>query len=286
MNEQRIAVITDSGTDTPADFVAAHDVRVIPLRINYSDGSSFENDGVQITVEEVVRRFAEEVPTTSLPSPMRIHETLEQARRDGYAGAVVVTISSGLSATYETVSMVARQMEDFPVVVVDTKSIGVAAGMVVMEAVRQVDAGMPLERLGSVLAAVSERVRVYFSVQKLDFLRKGGRISEAVYRVGSVLNIKPVLTCDEAEGKYVIEKKPRGWQKALRTQLDLVAEQAARWGQVRLAVCAHDPGLRAELEGRLRERVGNAVELISCSISPDLLVHTGHTLVGMAVMGM
>ena len=65
--------------------------------------------------------------------PHEIQQTFEQARRDGYAGAVVVTISSGLSATYETVSMVARQMEDFPVVTVDTKSIGVAAGMVVME---------------------------------------------------------------------------------------------------------------------------------------------------------
>ena len=285
MNAQRIAIITDSGTDVPAAFVAAHDVRVIPLRINYSDGSTYES-GVDITPEEVVTRFDEEVPTTSLPSPLRVREAFEQAQRDGYVAAVAVTISSGLSATFETVGMVARQMEGFPVVMVDTKSIGVAAGLVVMEAVRQIEAGMPLERIGSVLSAVSERVRVFFSVQKLDFLRKGGRISEAVYRVGSVLNIKPVLTCDAREGKYVIEKKPRGWQKALRAQVDLIAEQAERWGQVRLAVCTYDPELRGELEARLRERVGNAVELISCSISPDLLVHTGPTLVGMAVMGM
>ena len=193
MNDQRIAIITDSGTDTPADFVAEHDVRVIPLRINYSDGSSYEN-GVDITTEDVVRRFDEEIPTTSLPSPMKIQQTFEQAKRDGYVGAVVVTISSGLSATHETVSMVARQMEDFPVVVVDTKSIGIAAGFVVMEAVRQVEAGMPLESLGSVLTAASERVRVFFSVQKLDFLRKGGRISEAVYRVGSVTAWAPSST--------------------------------------------------------------------------------------------
>lgn len=284
MNDQRIAIITDSGTDTPADFVAAHDVRVIPLRINYSDGSSYEN-GVDITTEDVVRRFDEEIPSTSLPSPMKIQQTFEQAKRDGYTGAVVVTISSGLSATHETMSLVARQMEDFPVVMVDTKSIGIAAGFVVMEAVRQVEAGMPLESLGSVLTAASERVRVFFSVQKLDFLRKGGRISEAVYRVGSVLNIKPVLTCDEREGKYVIEKKPRGWQKALNTQIELIAEQAARWNQVRVAVCTFDPSLREELAARVRERVTNTVEFITCGISADLLVHTGPTLVGMGVMG-
>ena len=78
MNEQRIVVITDSGTDTPADFAAAHDVRVIPLRINYSDGSTYEN-GVDITAEEVVERFAEEIPSTSLPSPMKVRDTLERA---------------------------------------------------------------------------------------------------------------------------------------------------------------------------------------------------------------
>ncbi len=284
MNEQRIAIITDSGTDTPADFAAAHDIRVLPLRINYSDGSTYEN-GVDITAQEVVERFAEEIPTTSLPSPMKIRDTLEQARRDGYVGAVVVTISSGLSATFETIGMVARQMEDFPVVMVDTKSIGIAAGFVVMEAARQIEAGMPLDRLGSVLAAVSERVRVFFSVQKLDFLRKGGRISEAVYRVGSVLNIKPVLTCSP-EGKYVIEKKARGWQRALDTQIALVAEQAARWQQVRLAVCTYDPALREELVPRLRERIGNAVEILQTGLSADLLVHTGPTLVGMGVMGL
>ena len=287
MNEQRIAVITDSGTDTPAEFVAAHDVRVVPLRINYSDGSSYEN-GVDITTEDVVSRFDEEIPTTSLPSPMKIRDTFERARRDGYVGAVVVTISSGLSATYETMCMVARQMDDFPVVVVDTKSIGVAAGLVVMEAVRQVEAGMPLDRIGSVLGALSERTRVYFSVQKLDFLHKGGRISEAVYRVGSVLNIKPVLMCDEREGKYVIAKKSRGWARALDTQIKLLEENAGRWGRVRLAVCTYDPSLRDELVARVRERVGavaEVVELVSCGISADLLVHTGPTLVGMAVQG-
>ncbi|OUO35009.1 DegV family protein [Olsenella sp. An290] len=287
MNEQRIAVITDSGTDTPAAFAAAHDVRVVPLRINYSDGSTYEN-GVDISVREVVERFADEVPTTSLPSPLRIRETFEAARASGYTSAVFVAISSGLSATYETVSMVARQMEDFPVVMVDTKSIGVAAGLVVMEAVRLVESGTPLDALGGRLAEVSARTRVFFSVQKLDFLRRGGRISEAVYRVGSVLNIKPVLMCDEHEGKYVIAKKARGWQRALDAQVKLVVESARQWRRVRLAVCTYDPALRDDLAARVREHVGavaEVVELVSCGISADLLVHTGPTLVGMAVQG-
>ena len=66
MNEQKIAVITDTGTDTPADFAAAHDVRTVALVINYSNGDSFRS-GFEINSSEVIDRFAKEIPTTSPP---------------------------------------------------------------------------------------------------------------------------------------------------------------------------------------------------------------------------
>ena len=198
MNQQRICVITDTGTDTPADFCAKHDVRVVPLRVNYSDGSSYES-GVDITTDEIVARFGQEVPKTSLPSPERIADAFAQAKADGYVAAVFVSISSGLSATCETARMVARTMENFPVAVVDTRSIGVAAGLVVMEAVRQIEAGVPFSSLPVMLEITAKSTSVFFAVRELSFLRAGGRISEAAYRLGSVLNIKPVFTCDEAQ---------------------------------------------------------------------------------------
>lgn len=68
MNDQRIAVLTDTGSDCPADFLAAHDVRVVPLRINYSDGSSYES-GVDITTDEVVARFEQEIRRPRFPPP-------------------------------------------------------------------------------------------------------------------------------------------------------------------------------------------------------------------------
>ena len=105
MNDQRIAILTDSGTDTPADFVRAHDVRVVPLHINYSDGTSYRS-GVDITEREVIERFSEEIPKTSLPSPQEILDLCEQAKADGYERGVFVTISSALSATNQTVRLV------------------------------------------------------------------------------------------------------------------------------------------------------------------------------------
>ena len=275
MNQQRICVITDTGTDTPADFCAKHDVRVVPLRVNYSDGSSYES-GVDITTDEVVARFGQEVPKTSLPSPERIADA-----------AVFVSISSGLSATCETARMVARTMEDFPVAVVDTRSIGVAAGLVVMEAVRQIEAGVPFSSLPAMLEITAKSTSVFFAVRELSFLRAGGRISEAAYRLGSVLNIKPVFTCDE-EGHYAVRKKARGWGRALDAEVALIEELARKYPKVRLAISCTGACADAypELEAKLRRQIDNAVEIVRSDISPALLVHTGPELIGLAVQGL
>ena len=281
MNDQRIAVITDTGTNVPAEFAAAHDVRVVPLTVNYKDGTY--RSGVDITTDEVIDRFADEIPTTSLPSPSDIQAALEQARADGYERAVFVAISSGLSATYATASMVASEMEGFPVVMVDTKSIGVAAGLVVMAAVRMVEEGVPFERLGARLEELSADTRVFFTVRDLFYLRHGGRINEATYRLGSVLNLKPVFFCD-AEGKYATVKKCRGWDRALAAELVFVQREAQKYKKVICAVCCTKAEDRLdEIAAKMRESIPNVVSVIKSGISPDLIVHTGPSLVGMAV---
>lgn len=281
MNDQRIAILTDTGTNVPADFAAAHDVRNVPLVVNYSDGSY--RSGVDITTDEVIDRFETEIPTTSLPSPSDIQAALEAARADSYERAVFVTISSGLSATNQTVELVASQMEGFPVTVVDTKSIGVAAGLVVMAATEMVEAGVPFDELGPRLADLSEHTRVYFTVRELKYLRHGGRINEATYRLGSALNIKPVFFCDE-QGKYATVKKARGWEKALSAELSFVQEQAKRYEKVICAVCCTKAEDRLkELSERIRETIPNVAGIVTSGISPDLIVHTGASLVGMAV---
>lgn len=281
MNDQRIAILTDTGTNVPANFAAAHDVRNVSLVVNYSDGSF--RSGIDITTDEVIDRFQTEIPTTSLPSPSDIQAALEAARADGYERAVFVTISSGLSATNQTVELVASQMEGFPVTVVDTKSIGVAAGLVVMAATEMVEAGVPFDELGPRLADLSEHTRVYFTVRELKYLRHGGRINEATYRLGSALNIKPVFFCDE-QGKYATVKKARGWEKALSAELSFVQEQAKRYEKVICAVCCTKAEDRLEeLSERIRETIPNVADIVTSGISPDLIVHTGASLVGMAV---
>lgn len=282
MNSQRIAILTDSGTNTPQDFVREHDVRVVPLLINYKDGSTYKS-GVDITTEEVIRRFEHEIPKTSLPAPEQIKSAIEQARDDGYACGVFVTISAALSATNQTVHLVSRLVDDFPLVIIDTKSIGVVAGMVVMQAAHMVENGVPFGELEARLNDLSDKSDVFFTTKTLEYLYKGGRINAMTYRLGSVLNIKPVITCDP-QGRYVVARKARGWERAIAAEIKLVRERAQRFSKVRIGICCtNDDDLFEQLETELRSQLDNIEEVIRSGLSADLIVHTGPDLVGIGV---
>lgn len=282
MNEQRIAVLTDSGTNTPQDFAREHDVRIVPLLINYKDGSTYRS-GVDISTQEVIDRFADEIPTTSLPTPQHILSALEQARDDGYSCGVFVTISGTLSATYQTVCMVSRLVDGFPLIAIDTKSIGVVSGMVVMQAVRMIEDGAPFGELEARLNDLSTQSDVFFTTKTLDYLYKGGRINKVTYRLGSMLNIKPVIMCDE-DGRYVVARKARGWDKAIATEVRLIRERAQRFERVRIGICCTDSmGLFDQLEAEVRSQVANIVEVVRSGLTADLIVHTGPDLVGLGI---
>lgn len=282
MNSQKIAIVTDSGTDTPPAFAAEHDVRIVPLGVNYSDGTHYQA-GVDITTDQIIARFDEEIPHTSLPSPELIRQTFERAQADGYERGVFVSISSGLSATNQTVHLVAGELPGFPIVVIDSKSIGVAAGLVVMAAARMVEAGVPFDELEARLSALSAETHVFFCVKDLKWLHEGGRIDSFTYRVGSVLNVKPIIWCD-AEGYYRTYKKARGWERALAQEIRCVKEFAARSEHVIVAIaCTEADAYFDELEARLREEIPNIAEVVRSGISPALIVHTGPELVGMGV---
>lgn len=281
MSGRRIAILCDSGTNLPDGYAEEHDVRVVPLCINFPDGSMLES-GVDISPDELVDRL-DEMPSTSLPSPLRILEELKRARDDGAEGALVVTIASGLSGTNNAAKLAASQLPDLDVAVVDSKSIGLVSGLALMEGVRLLGEGMSLADVEVTLTRLADETHVFFSVRELEHLRHGGRISEPIYALGKVLNIKPIITCDvRTDGHYTLAGKARGWERALRQQVRLTAK-AAGSAPCRVAVCCSRETARHfdELEAWLREAIPGAVECVRSGISADLMVHTGAGLVGM-----
>ena len=281
MNSQRIALICDSGCDVPEEFAQKHDIRIIPLTLNYSDATY--QSGIDIDTEEVIKKFAEEIPTTSLPSPATIQKVFEKAKADGYSKAVYVGISSALSSTLQTTMMVAGDMEDIDVVFVDTKNIGIGACLSVMSAAQMIQEDVPFDQMQVKLERLVENTSIYFAVQTLTYLHRGGRISDTVYRLGSMLNIKPILTCGP-DGSYVTTKKSRGMDKALAAEVSMTASRMRDFDKVIVGVCCTSQyDVFNQVDIALHEKLGSKIDhIIHTNISPALVVHTGPELVGVA----
>lgn len=132
MNKEKIALLVDSGTDVPKELVEQYGMYMIPLQIIYKD--RIYTDKVDITPEEVYERLAVEIPSTSLPDGETITKIFEKIKADGYEKVLAVTISSGLSGTFNVVRLIAEEFEGLETFVLDTKNIGIGSGLQAIEA--------------------------------------------------------------------------------------------------------------------------------------------------------
>ena len=126
MNKEKIAVLVDTCCDVPQTFVEQYHMYVIPLKVVYKDAEYL--DGVDITPEQVYQGLEREVPKTSLPSGERITEIFDQIRADGFQKVIAITLSSGLSGTNNMIHLIADQLEDMEVFIMDTKNISIGGG--------------------------------------------------------------------------------------------------------------------------------------------------------------
>ena len=138
MSEKKIAVVTDSCTDVPKEILDQYGVYVLPVTVQYHDRGYL--DRVEISEQEVYDRLAEEIPTTSLPSPDLILKTFDQIVADGYDTAIVVTMSSALSGTYNAIRLLGEEYEGLEVHMIDTRNIGIGAGFTTIAAAELVAA--------------------------------------------------------------------------------------------------------------------------------------------------
>ncbi len=283
MDDSRIALIVDSCTDVPQEDIDRFGMYVVPLQVNYADESFL--DKVTITPQEVYDRFEREIPTTSTPTPALAHEVLERVAADGYRQAVVVTISSGLSATYDLMRSEAAGIAGLDCEVVDTKNIGMGAGLVALAVARLLANGASLDDVRREAPRIVADTKVFFCVDTLEYLHKGGRIGNVTYAVGSLLDMRPVISCNE-QGVYYTVSKAKGRRQSLRKAMSCAEKFAARFPRCAMAVVNGDaPQEAAEVREELGRRIGNADVWYEGQISPVLVVHTGPGLIGIGVCG-
>lgn len=281
MNQEKIALLVDSGTDVPQDVMERYGIYMIPLQIIYKERTY--TDKVDITPEEVYRRLEEEVPSTSLPNGAQIQKVLEKIKEDGYEKLLIVTISSGLSGTYNVLRLIGQEEEGLEVYVLDTKSIGIGAGLQAIRAAELIDSGLTFEVLIAQLKKEIVQNKVLFNVGTLEYLQKGGRIGLVTSIIGTALKLNPTISCNE-DGVYYTVAKSRGRKRSIDKLVEIAEEFIGNHQEFRIAVAqgdAYEEGL--QLKAKIEARFPNAKEILFGTISPALVVHTGPGLLGMGI---
>ncbi|MDN6161803.1 MAG: DegV family protein [Atopostipes sp.] len=281
MNKEKIALLVDSGSDVPSDLIEKYNMYLAPLKIVYRDQEYI--DGIEITTEEVLNRLEKEIPTTSLPTGETIQNIFKEIKDDGYEKVLAVTLSSGLSGTYNSIRLLAEQQDDLDIFVLDTKNISIASGFNAIQAAKYIKEGMDWERLIETVSKNIGNSKVYFTVSTLDYLRVGGRIGRVASLLGSHLNIRPIISCNE-EGIYYSVRKVRGEKRSIKKAIDLAVKHVGKAKDYNIGVVHAGAKEKADkIRERLISKLPNYDALVSGEISPVLSVHTGPGSIGIVV---
>jgi DegV family protein with EDD domain len=282
MKSNSIAVLADSCNDIPQELLEKYQIYTLPLMINYKDASY--RDRVDITPEQVYERFQEEIPKTSLPLPETIVETFAKIKADGFDQVIVSAISSGLSGTYQTIKLLAEDIPDMRIAVIDTLNIAIASGFVALYAAEQIEAGLPFDEVVTKTQAAVKKSTILFGVGTLEYLMKGGRIGKVSGILGSALNIKPIISCNE-DGIYYTVAKVRGRKQSIQKLIDMTREKLGQHKNYYLSICHGDDYEEMLLmKEQLKDLVAGAKIYAEGQISPVLGVHTGPGLLGVGIM--
>jgi DegV family protein with EDD domain len=270
--QRRVAVVSDSTADVPPDLAGMRGVTIVPLTVTI-DGQSYL-DGVEIDPATFYVRLASPgaSATTSQPSPGRFAETYERLLAD-HEEVVSLHISSKMSGTYAAAVQGAEMAGGRRVRVLDTGFVSMPLGLLVLVASAMAAEGEAAEGIVQRLRPIQQGMRVSFMVATLEHLRRGGRIGRASALVGSVLQVKPVLTI--TEGQVAPLERVRTHEKALSRVVELANELPGQ-------VCAFVGHAAAEeAAGRIAEALEPKAEtLIVGPLGPVVGAHAGPGTVG------
>lgn len=278
---EKIALITDSTCGLPDEYIEKYNIRVARLKIIYKSAEYI--DGITITANEVYSRLNEELPTTSMPSVQDICDIYETLLNEGYTHVIAMPISSGLSGTINSFRIAASEYEDkITSFVFDTKILSMAVGLSVIEIGKMIESGKDFEYICTAIPKLREDTSMYFTVDTLEYLIKGGRIGKVTGSVGQLLNLKPIITMDE-DGKYTNHSKVRGSKKAFNTLLDL-ATNILDQGKGKVIIMTGTMQEEAKKLEEILSKHKNTTFMYSGTITPAVGIHSGPRLLAVAVL--
>lgn len=276
-----VKIITDSSAYLPTALANQYDIDVLPLTLNWEENSY--RDGVDILADEFYTKLktANHLPTTNAVSVHQYQEAIQHALDKGQE-PLILSISTGISASHNNAVVAVNSFPDKSVAIVDTRLVSMALSFMVLAAARKAEAGATLEDVKKTAEEAYHHIGVYFTVDTLKYLHKGGRIGGAKRLLGSALKIKPLLQIKdgkiEAAGSAITRKK------ALEKLVALVEEGIGGRSPVRISVFhALDLPTARQLEEICVEKFA-PVETIMSEVSPVVGAHVGPGTVSIAYM--
>jgi DegV family protein with EDD domain len=272
MSHKRVAVVTDSTADLTPDLAKERSITVVPLTVTL-EGRDYL-DGVDITANELYTRLAATGggASTSQPSPGRFAEAYTSLLADHHE-VISLHISARLSGTFEAAVQGAAIAGADRVRVVDTEMVSMPLALLALAASAMAESGEPAEAIADRIGLLGEHMRVYFVVATLEYLRRGGRIGRASALLGSVLQVKPVLTL--AGGQVAPLERVRTQERAIARVIELA--NAIDGPICALVGHAAAPDAADRIARALEPR---AESLIVAPLGPVVGVHAGPGTVG------
>ncbi|MCY6484496.1 DegV family protein [Clostridium aestuarii] len=277
----KIALITDTTADLTDEIIKKYNINVLPFRIIYKDKEY--KDKIDITPEEVYNNLDKEVPTSSLPSMKDMENLFKRLEEEGYTHVIAVTLSSGLSGITNALKLVAENYKNIITYVCDSKSISLGEGILVEECGKMIKAGKNFEEIVNKIPLLMKKVKVFFVVKTLEYLKRGGRIGKISGAIGSLLNIKPIISID-LEGKYFTYDKVRGRKQSLSRLVNILKKEFQ--GKKIRAYIMNGNAYEESIDVYEKIKEIDEVESVQIGgqISPVSGVHSGPGLVGVAFM--
>ena len=276
--KQKVAVVTDGASSlTPAQGLE-YGVHVAPVYVNFPDKTYLA--GVDLDAGEFYRllRASKNLPSTAQPTAQDFVDLYSKLAKEADE-IVTVVISHHMSATLQSAEMANEQFKDAPVHIVNSESVSLGLGMMAIAAARAASEGQDAQQVVQLVEHIKQNTNIFFTVETLEYLHKGGRIGGATAFLGSALSIKPILYVKD--GRIEPLERQRTRKRSVARVLELVEERAGS-SEIHAAILHCDvPEEARELGEQVKARC-HCAELITMDAGPVIGTHAGPGTLGVA----
>lgn len=270
----RLQIVTDSTSDIPTDICKKFNIVIVPLKIQF--GSETYTDKVTIDAETFYSKLKESdaIPTTSQPSPQEFMDVYSKILEEQDTEILSIHISSAMSGTLQSAKLAASMLEkDSSIHFFDSLSISYGLGSLVIAAAELAAKGKTIQEIIAELHNIRKQSHIYFLLDTLEYLQRGGRIGKASALIGTLLNVKPILSVGQ-DGIVFSKDKARGQKKAMERLVEIIEEEIPS-KKIHLQIAYSD---NKEYAIQLYEMIASRIQINNMfyvTLCPVIGTHTG-----------